>query len=61
MNKRTAKEAAQILVKYMTKEDKHNFTREGWREGVSMMLFGDWEHLNENEILDEMERLTQGY
>ena len=61
MNKRTAKEAAQILVLNMSSEDKHNFTKEGWREGVSMMIFGDWEHLNEAEILDEMELLTQGY
>lgn len=53
-----AKTAAAEIVSQMNTEDRAGFTREGWRDGISAMLQGEWAGLDLDEVLDEVEQMT---
>lgn len=55
--KTTEKDIAKEIVMQMSGYDRENFTREGWYDGVSGMLQGDWEGADLGAVLDEIEKL----
>lgn len=54
----TAQDAAIEIVDNMSSDDLQGYTRENWTDGISAMLKGTWEHLDDNEVLDEVGQLV---
>ena len=57
----TLREAAKTIVSQMSEDDRLKIEIRGaerWREGISMMLIGEWEHLDADELLAEIESLV---
>jgi hypothetical protein len=55
----TPQDAATEIVHHMSDNDRANFDRDEWREGVSNMQAGGWEHLDTGDILDAIEAMLQ--
>jgi hypothetical protein len=57
----TVQTAAAQIVGQMSTEDREAIRRDGaesWREGISRMLTDEWSHIDEDELLGEVERLA---
>jgi hypothetical protein len=55
----TAAEAATEIVDQMSDDDRANFDRDEWFEGVSNMQASGWEHLDTDDILDEIAKIVE--
>lgn len=48
---------AKKIVGEMNSDDREQYTRAGWREGVATMLRDDWEGADLDSVLDNIEWL----
>lgn len=51
----TATTAAATIYAQMNDDQRASYDRDAWREGVSLMLDGEWAHLTEDDVLDALD------
>jgi hypothetical protein len=60
-NQTTATDLARAMVSVMSDQDKTNFTRKAWREGVGYQIaFSDNDKISVDEVLNAIESMLKG-